>query len=226
MRNKRVLPVIGLEMHGTWPRPSVKEACSRKDSPKDEEYLSREQSRLKTKTVRTATGYNRMSSVNNICSWRMRIRNPFLHRSHDACMKERDNPKSFPSEYSNHPRGHTRWGNLRKACKQVVRNKGSAGVDGNDVNSFRPYQYIYPQKVAEAVSKGYYEPQPIKRVYIPKDNGEKRPLGIPTVIDRFVQQATPQVLSAYYEKEFSNNSFGFRLRRCCRDAILVADKNS
>lgn len=113
-------------------------------------------------------------------------------------------------------------GNLRKACKQVVRNKGSAGVDGNDINSLRPYQYIYPQEVAEAVSKGYYKPQPIKRVYIPKDNGEKRPLGIPTVMDRFVQQAIAQVLSAYYEKEFSNNSFGFRPRRCCRDAIQRA----
>ncbi len=112
--------------------------------------------------------------------------------------------------------------NLQRACKQVIRNKGSAGIDGMKVNALRIYRKVYPHEVAKAILDGSYQPQPIRRVYIPKDNGERRPLGIPTVMDRFVQQAAAQVLSNYYEKEFSDNSFGFRPKRCCRDAVKRA----
>ena len=112
--------------------------------------------------------------------------------------------------------------NLQRACKQVIRNKGSAGIDGMKVNALRIYRKVYPHEVAKAILDGSYQPQPIRRVYIPKDNGERRPLGIPTVMDRFVQQAAAQVLSNYYEKELSDNSFGFRPKRCCRDAVKRA----
>lgn len=109
--------------------------------------------------------------------------------------------------------------NLAKACKQVVKNKGSAGIDGMKTNELFGHLAIHMDEVSKGIQNGSYKPQPIRRVYIPKDNGEKRPLGIPTVIDRFVQQATAQVLSGAYEKVFSDNSFGFRPRRGCRDAI-------
>ena len=110
-------------------------------------------------------------------------------------------------------------GNLKRACKQVEQNKGSAGVDGMKVEELRAYCIEHPYEISRSIEDGSYQPQPIKRVYIPKDNGEQRPLGIPTVRDRFVQQAVAQVLSEWYEREFSDNSFGFRPKRGCRDAI-------
>src|SRR5574344_2123770 len=113
-------------------------------------------------------------------------------------------------------------GNLNKACKKVVGNKGSAGVDDMSVEEFVPYVKAHPHQLSKSVLEGTYSPSPIKRVYIPKDNGEQRPLGIPTITDRFVQQAVAQVLSEEYEKVFSDNSFGFRPARSCNSAISRA----
>ncbi len=112
--------------------------------------------------------------------------------------------------------------NLNKAFKKVVRNKGSAGVDGMETFELGDYIRSHPHEISESVRNGTYRPKPINRVYIPKDNGDKRPLGIPTVIDRFVQQAVALVLSEEYEKVFSDNSFGFRPQRSCRGAITRA----
>ena len=112
--------------------------------------------------------------------------------------------------------------NLLKALEKVVSNKGGAGVDGMKTSFLRCYITLHPNEISEAVRNGTYTPQPIKRVYIPKENGDKRPLGIPTVIDRFVQQAVALVLSEEYEKIFSDNSFGFRPGRGCRDAMEQA----
>ena len=112
--------------------------------------------------------------------------------------------------------------NLAEALRKVVSNKGGAGVDGMKTLQLRCYILEHPNEISEAVRNGTYTPKPIKRVYIPKENGDKRPLGIPTVIDRFVQQAVALVLSEEYEKIFSDNSFGFRPGRGCRDAMARA----
>lgn len=112
--------------------------------------------------------------------------------------------------------------NLRKAFKKVVSNKGSAGIDGMETYELEYYIKSHPYEISESVRNGTYRPKPINRVYIPKDNGEQRPLGIPTVVDRFVQQAVALVLTEEYEKVFSDNSFGFRPQRSCKGAITRA----
>ena len=85
--------------------------------------------------------------------------------------------------------------NLKKAFKRVVANKGTAGVDGMEVSELESYCRSHPHEISQQVQTGKYRPKPILRRYIPKENGDMRPLGIPTVIDRFIQQATAQVLS-------------------------------
>lgn len=113
-------------------------------------------------------------------------------------------------------------GNMNKAFKKVVSNKGGAGVDDMQTIELASYIQMHPYEITKSVLEGKYRPQPIKRVYIPKDNGEQRPLGIPTVKDRLVQQAIALVLSEEYEKVFSDNSFGFRPTRSCNGAITRA----
>ena len=103
--------------------------------------------------------------------------------------------------------------NLYQALLKVEANKGSAGVDGMGTGELRKYFLEHPGELTDKIRKGEYKPSPIKRVYIPKDNGEQRPLGIPTVIDRFVQQAVTLVLSREYEKVFRDMSYGFRPNR-------------
>ena len=110
--------------------------------------------------------------------------------------------------------------NLNKAYLQVFRNKGSAGVDGVSVNELKEHLRINGDKIINDILKRKYKPMPVKRVEIPKDNGKKRLLGIPTVVDRVIQQALAQVLSPIYEKEFSDNSYGFRPKRSCEMAII------
>lgn len=109
-------------------------------------------------------------------------------------------------------------GNFRVAYDKVVTNKGGAGVDNMATYELAEYIKAHPYEISSSVLKGEYRPSPIKRVYIPKDNGEQRPLGIPTVKDRLVQQAIALVLSEEYEKVFSDNSFGFRPSRSAHDA--------
>ena len=109
--------------------------------------------------------------------------------------------------------------NLRKAYKQVVGNKGAGGVDKMETSELFPYLNLHLSELIEKIKSGKYKPTAVRRVEIPKDNGKKRQLGIPTVVDRFIQQAISQVLMEEYEPLFSNNSFGFRPNRSAHDAI-------
>jgi RNA-directed DNA polymerase len=100
--------------------------------------------------------------------------------------------------------------NLRKALAQVKRNKGAAGIEGMTFEDLTPYLKEHWPTIRAQLLDGTYKPQPVRRVEIPKAAGGKRPLGIPTVLDRFIQQAVMQVLQADWDRTFSETSFGFR----------------
>lgn len=109
--------------------------------------------------------------------------------------------------------------NLNQAYLRVFRNKGAAGIDGMTVGELLPYLKEHRDELVASLAEGTYKPRPAKRVEIPKPNGGVRKLGIPTVTDRLIQQATAQVLSPVFERVFSDNSFGFRPNRSAHDAI-------
>lgn len=117
--------------------------------------------------------------------------------------------------------------NLSKAFRQVVSNKGTAGIDDMTVDELEPWIRAHPHELTNRIQSGKYRQHPVMRVYIPKDNGDMRPLGIPRVIDRLVQQAVAQELSREFEPRFSDNSYGFRPNRSAHDAIrkVVANAN-
>jgi RNA-directed DNA polymerase len=100
--------------------------------------------------------------------------------------------------------------NLKKALVQVRRNKGAAGIDGMSVEALPAYLKEHWPAIRAQLLDGTYKPQPVRRVEIPKASGGTRPLGIPTVLDRFIQQAAMQVLQADWDGTFSEASFGFR----------------
>lgn len=110
--------------------------------------------------------------------------------------------------------------NLNEAIKQVKRNKGVPGTDKMTVYEIEEYFQKNKESIKQLILEKKYRPQPVKRVYIPKSNGKKRPLGIPTVVDRVIQQAIAQVLSGIYDNKFSDNSFGFRPNRSAHDAMM------
>ena len=109
--------------------------------------------------------------------------------------------------------------NLNKAFKQVKKNKGSHGVDEMKVEHLLQYLKDNGDELRETILEGKYRPNPVRRVEIPKDNGEKRKLGIPTAVDRVIQQAILQILSPIYEPKFSETSYGFRPKRSTHDAL-------
>lgn len=112
--------------------------------------------------------------------------------------------------------------NLHKAYLQVVRNKGTEGVDGMKYTELKDYLIAHGEEIKDKIRTRKYKPKPVKRVEIPKENGGVRMLGIPTVLDRFIQQAIVQVLTPIYEPLFSDYSYGFRPNRCCEMAIIKA----
>jgi RNA-directed DNA polymerase len=115
--------------------------------------------------------------------------------------------------------------NIRRACKQVVSNKGSAGVDGMSVKELTPYLKTNHDAIVTSVCNGSYKPSPILGVEIPKDKGKTRLLGIPTVVDRLLQQAVHQQISLKFEPEFKEHSYGFRPGRNAHQAVHQALKN-
>lgn len=114
--------------------------------------------------------------------------------------------------------------NLIRAIKRVERNKGSHGVDEMPVQNLRAYFLEHWDTMKMDLLSGTYEPQPVRRVEIPKPDGGVRILGIPTVIDRFIQQAIAQVLSSVYDSTFSDHSYGFRPNRSAHGAVTEAKR--
>jgi RNA-directed DNA polymerase len=114
--------------------------------------------------------------------------------------------------------------NLKKALAQVKRNKGAPGIDGMTVNELAPYLKEHWPTIRAQLLEGTYKPRPVRRVEIPKASGGTRPLGIPTVLDRFIQQAVMQVLQAEWDRAFSETSFGFRPGRSAHQAVQRAQE--
>ena len=114
--------------------------------------------------------------------------------------------------------------NIAKAYKRVVSNKGKPGIDGMTVDEIEPFLHDNWESIKKDIIEGRFRPKPVRRVEIPKPNGGVRLLGIATVLDRIIQQAIAQVMVEIFDPEFSNNSYGFRPKRCQQDAIKAARK--
>jgi RNA-directed DNA polymerase len=114
--------------------------------------------------------------------------------------------------------------NLKEALRRVKANKGSAGVDGMTVGGITDYLKQHWPAIREQLLNGTYEPKPVRRVEIPKPDGGVRKLGIPTVLDRFIQQAVMQVLQRRWDRTFSDHSYGFRPGRSAHQAVAQAQQ--
>lgn len=115
--------------------------------------------------------------------------------------------------------------NMQKAWKQVKANKGAPGVDNMTIEEFPDYVFRHWEEIKTALLEGTYLPSPVKRVEIPKDSGGTRPLGIPTVLDRVIQQAISQVLTPVFDPFFSHDSYGFRPNRSAHQAIRKVERD-
>ena len=112
--------------------------------------------------------------------------------------------------------------NLNAAFKRVKQNGGAAGIDKMTVDEMLPYLKEYREEIVQSIRDGWYKPKPVRRVEIPKPDGGVRLLGVPTVIDRMIQQAMVQVLQPVFERTFSENSYGFRPKRNAQQAMKRA----
>jgi retron-type reverse transcriptase len=116
--------------------------------------------------------------------------------------------------------------NLYEAYKRVNANKGAGGVDGMQVDELLPYLKCHVDELIQQLREGKYKPNPVRRVEIPKEEkGKVRKLGIPTVVDRLIQQAIAQMLSPLYEPQFHEGSYGFRPKRGAHDALKQCQRN-
>ena len=109
--------------------------------------------------------------------------------------------------------------NLAAAWQRVKANKGAPGIDGMTIEDFPAFAREHWPRIATAIREGNYRPAPVRRVWIPKPDGSKRPLGIPTVLDRVIQQAVAQVLGPLFEADFSEHSYGYRPGRSAHMAV-------
>ncbi len=109
--------------------------------------------------------------------------------------------------------------NMNQAYKKVKGNKGRGGIDKMEVESLKDYLVLHKEELIRSIMGGTYRPNPVRRVEISKENGKMRMLGIPTVVDRVVQQAIAQILSPIYERQFSTSSYGFRPKRSAHQAL-------
>jgi len=109
--------------------------------------------------------------------------------------------------------------NMRRAWKRVKANKGAPGSDGMTLEDFPPFACSHWSAIRQDLLDGTYQPQPVRRVSIPKPNGGERLLGIPSVVDRVIQQAIGQVLTPIFDPGFSESSFGFRPGRSAHGAV-------
>lgn len=110
-------------------------------------------------------------------------------------------------------------GNMEKALKRVKRNKGASGIERMPVEELDEYFKEHKEEIKASIREMRYEPRPVRRVYIPKKDGRKRGLGIPTVVDRVIQQAVAQVFETIYDPVFSEHSYGLRPNRSAHDAM-------
>ena len=110
--------------------------------------------------------------------------------------------------------------NVRTALERVISNNGAAGIDGMKVEALRDYMNANWTSIKQSILERSYKPAPVRRVEIPKPNGGVRRLGIPTVVDRTLQQSIVQILTPVFEAEFQENSYGFRPGRSCEQAVL------
>ena len=111
---------------------------------------------------------------------------------------------------------------MTQALKKVIQNRGASGVDGVTVEQLRDYVNQHWNRIKAELQTGTYKPAPVKRIEIPKADGGKRMLGIPTVVDRMIQQAMLQVLDPIFDAKFSQHSYGFRKGKRAHDAVKQA----
>jgi len=150
----------------------------------------------------------------------------------EACEAEREGTESSPAVHGpERPASTNRLmeevcerANLKNAWQRVQANKGSPGSDGMTVGALTGYLQQHWPAIREQLLNGTYEPHPVRRMEIPKPDGGVRKLGIPTVLDRFIQQAVMQVLQRQWDRTFSDNSYGFRPGRSARQAVAKAQQ--
>lgn len=153
-------------------------------------------------------------------------------RAGEACGTGREEIESLSTAHDTEsPAGTNRWmeevcerENLKEALRQVKANKGSAGIDRMTVGQLSDYLKQHWPVIREKLMNGTYEPRPVRRVEIPKPDGGVRKLGIPTVLDRLIQQAVMQVLQRRWDRTFSENSYGFRPGRSAHQAVAQAQQ--
>src|SRR5216683_219024 len=152
----------------------------------------------------------------------------------EACQTGREETESRPTMHGPENPANTiglmeevcKRENLLESLRRVKANKGSAGIDGMTVGQLSGYLKEHWPTIREQLLNGTYEPQPVRRVEIEKpDGGGMRKLGIPTTLDRFLQQAVMQVLQRRWDPTFSDHSYGFRPRRSAHQAVAQAQKH-